>query len=547
MADSNKNGSENKLNIRYMGRFGQAGVIFGKLLRVFIFQSDWITIPMAALIAGLVSIALGQDFGKTKEGTLMGVFALVCVCLWNGTFNSIQIICRERDVVKREHRSGMYISSYIMAHMMHQALICAIQCIVTLVTAYFVGMTIEGAGLFTDYLVVDVGLTLFLVTYAADMLALFISAVVRSTTIAMTIMPFVLIFQMVFSGGLFPLPSNISFISVTTVSSPGFDALASLMDTDNLSMKAMDDMFKALEDAEMDVQLKGSDIINMLANENDDNIKQIRAIRVGANMTLKEACDALLNDDKFSGLRKKTVIESFTVGDVLDEVAKSNDKRITDLKAITLEGCTTPGQAIDYILTDDSLANVRNGEVLEGISLGLILNSVKYISEAIDPVKDGLNTQLSASINVGELIDFLRTNENFSYLNNIELMGDTSFGEALGLLMSTDKFKSSLDTDISYYTTVGDVIDYLNNTEAGDEYKNIDISYHVKVADVLDMVGRDKIHDIIENSSTSQLLANSYVHSKRNVFVDWLHLFLLILVNSIAAIIALSFIDKDKR
>ena len=114
MADSNHNDSTNKLNIRYMGRLGQAVVYFGKLVRVFIYQNDWITLPMSALIAGLVSLALGKDFGVTKEGTLMGVFALVCVCLWNGTFNSIQIICRERDVVKREHRSGLHISSYIL-------------------------------------------------------------------------------------------------------------------------------------------------------------------------------------------------------------------------------------------------------------------------------------------------------------------------------------------------------------------------------------------------------------------------------------------------
>ena len=46
------------------------------------------------------------------EGTLMGAFAIACVCIWTGSFNSIQVICRERDVIKREHRAGMHISSY---------------------------------------------------------------------------------------------------------------------------------------------------------------------------------------------------------------------------------------------------------------------------------------------------------------------------------------------------------------------------------------------------------------------------------------------------
>lgn len=547
MADSNIKDSESKLSIRYLGILGQARVLFGKQLRLFIYQSDWITIPMAALIAGLVSIALGSDFGKTKEGTLMGVFALMCVCLWNGTFNSIQIICRERDVVKREHRSGMYIASYIMAHMMYQAIICAIQCVVTILTAYVVGMRVEGEGLFTPFRVIDVGLTLFFITYAADMLALFISAVVRSTTIAMTVMPFVLIFQMVFSGGLFPLPSNISFITITTVSAPGFNALASQMDTDNLSYKAMDDMFKALEAAEMDIRLKGSDILDMLSDDSNDNIKELRSISVGANMTLGEACNLLLTDDKFANLRNKTVIESFSIGDVLDEVASSNNKKISDFRSIALEGCTTPRQAINFILTDDRLANVRNEEVVSGLTLGWFLNSILYLAEAFDEMNKGLDTELSANITVGNVLDFLRFNENFKYLYDVRLMDDTSFGEALGLLMNSDKFRSNLDTDISYYTTVGEIIDYLNNTEAGDEYRNLDIVYHVKFSDVLDKVGRDEIYDLIMNSSSSQLMTASYEYSRINVFVDWLHLFILMLINSIGAIVALSFIDKDKR
>ena len=69
--------------------------------------------PWAAIIAALVSMVIRKDFFLTMEGNLKGAFALTCVAIWNGCFNSIQSRCRERPIIKREHRSGMHISSYV--------------------------------------------------------------------------------------------------------------------------------------------------------------------------------------------------------------------------------------------------------------------------------------------------------------------------------------------------------------------------------------------------------------------------------------------------
>ena len=172
MAEMNGKGSARQLTVRHRGRLAQIGIYFGKFIRMFVSQSDWKVLPMAALIAGLVGFALGAGFGKSMEGTLTGAFAIVCVCIWNGSFNSIQVVCRERNVIKREHRSGMHISSYILAHMMYQLLLCILQTIVTLIVLHLVGMRFPGSGMFTPWLIVDVGITMLLVTYASDMLSL---------------------------------------------------------------------------------------------------------------------------------------------------------------------------------------------------------------------------------------------------------------------------------------------------------------------------------------------------------------------------------------
>ncbi|MDO4961204.1 MAG: hypothetical protein Q4E57_05035 [Eubacteriales bacterium] len=78
--------------------------------------------------------------------------------------------------------------------------------------------------------------TVFLMTYAADMLSLLISCVARTTTAAMTIMPFLLIFQLVFSGGLFTLPVRIQGLSKLALTSYGMDCICAQADYNNLPM-----------------------------------------------------------------------------------------------------------------------------------------------------------------------------------------------------------------------------------------------------------------------------------------------------------------------
>ena len=193
--------------IHHSGRFSQIGIYLGKQLRFFISENDWKVLPMAAIIAGLVGMVIRNRFFINMEGSLIGAFALTCVAIWNGCFNSIQSICRERGIVKREHRSGMHVSSYICAHMLYQLMLCLLQTGLSIYVLVLLGVPFPLEGFMTPLMVLDIGITMLLVSYAADMLSLFISSVSHTTTGAMTVMPFVLIFQLVFSGGVIPLPA----------------------------------------------------------------------------------------------------------------------------------------------------------------------------------------------------------------------------------------------------------------------------------------------------------------------------------------------------
>lgn len=215
--------SENKKE-KYAGRSRQTSIYFKKFLRIFIAENQWMMLVMSALIAFIVSSVVRTMF-VNMEWTLLGGLAVSCICLWNGVFNSIQVVCKERAIVKREHRGGLSIFAYFAAHMWTQAIICVLQSIITIVVMYFCKIHFPQKGLVSGIFVVDFFITLFLITYAADMLGLMVSCVVKNTTLAMTVMPFILIVQLVFAGVAFPLYGKAARLSNFTITKWGVSAV----------------------------------------------------------------------------------------------------------------------------------------------------------------------------------------------------------------------------------------------------------------------------------------------------------------------------------
>ncbi len=238
--------------VRHIGRAEQTVVYLGKLFRMFLFQSDWKVLPMSAVIAALVSFAVGQNLYKTMEGTLMGAFAMSCICVWNGFFNSIQVICRERAIIKREHRSGLHISSYVAAHMIYQLFLCVLQVIITMAVCLYMKVKMPEGSLITSFPLVDFGITLLLITYCADMLALLISALSRTTTTAMTIMPFLLIVELLFSGSFFNLPEEAMPLTKLTATKWGLTAMCAQGDYNSLPMVSVWNSALKMKDVEVD-------------------------------------------------------------------------------------------------------------------------------------------------------------------------------------------------------------------------------------------------------------------------------------------------------
>ena len=374
MAEMNELNPERILTIRHRGRIRQIGIFFRKFLRMFLYQSDWKVLPMAALIAGLVGYVLGGDFGVTMEGTLTSAFAMVCVCIWNGSFNSIQVVCRERDVVKREHRSGMHISSYIFAHMMYQLLLCLLQTVVSVLIMILVGMRFPGKGLFTPWLVVDIGITMFLITYAADLLSLWISTLVHTTTTAMTIMPFLLIFQLIFSGGLFSLPRVVRPIMMLTISNPGLKAMASQIDINSLPYETIQDMLYLVDDVEFGGTITIGQLLDALQDTDNKTIADIRGIKAGNVMTVREVGEDILTKDSYEELRNTELVEDLTVGQAV--AALMEDESLEGLLETEVGTVSTIGEIVDFLAEDETVQEYRGESFEITTTLGDLLDLV---------------------------------------------------------------------------------------------------------------------------------------------------------------------------
>ena len=374
----------------HRGRLTQIPIYLGKQLRGLIYQNDWKVLPMAAIIAAVVSLVIKGSFFVTSEGTLRGSFALTCVAIWNGCFNSIQVICRERSIIKRDHRSGMHITSYIASHMLYQALICLAQTVVTVLVCVKCGVQFPAEGVVFRSFLIEIGVTVFLISYASDMISLFISALVRTTTAAMTVMPFILIFQLVFSGGFFALP--------------GWGVTVSQFTTAHYGLCCMN--------AQADFNSLGSTIgWNALAS--------MRGEMVSGSVTLGQITELLTNKD--NGMLRQIRDKKITQQDATMFLAGFFED--SPGKTVLLNAASELAGADDYVTWGEILDGIAGSKVfLDNADMEIpFAFSIKQIMDLFgeENIRDALMTRMAVA---GQKDDYVHTEENIrGYWNDLLL------------------------------------------------------------------------------------------------------------------------------
>lgn len=195
------------------------------------------------LIAATVTVWIaGEDMFNNFESTKSACFILVCAAIWGGLFNSIQVVVKERDIVKREYVSGaLRIGCFTASRAFIQFLLCAFQSAVLCLSfygiEYFYENELPAEGLLFENPMIEYYITILLIMYASDTLGLMISCFVKSEQLASQLSPYILIVQLLFSGVLFAIEGAASTVSALMLSRWGMEALGSTSDLNGLPLR----------------------------------------------------------------------------------------------------------------------------------------------------------------------------------------------------------------------------------------------------------------------------------------------------------------------
>ena len=194
---------------------------------------------MAAAITVWIA---GEDMFLNMESTKSACFILVCAAIWCGLFNSIQVIVKERKLIKRDYDSGaLRIGCYTASRSIVQLALCVFQSAVLCLSFYgihwFYGNDLPESGLVLDSAIAEYYITLFLLVFSADTMGLCISCIVKNEQLASQMSPYILIVQLLFSGVLFAMKGAATNVSAIMLSRWGMEALGSTSNLNELPLR----------------------------------------------------------------------------------------------------------------------------------------------------------------------------------------------------------------------------------------------------------------------------------------------------------------------
>ncbi len=163
---------------------------------------------------------LGAD--SDADGPL---FIMVVAAVWFGVINAAREIVKEAPIYQRERTVNLGLFPYVFSKVVILGILCAIQSVMLLVIVGFEsGYPAHGILLPPFW---EMYITLFLTAFSGLMLGLLVSAIVPNADRAMSVIPLLLVPQIIFSGNIFALSGAKEVISYIVSARWGLVALGS--------------------------------------------------------------------------------------------------------------------------------------------------------------------------------------------------------------------------------------------------------------------------------------------------------------------------------
>ena len=221
-------------------------------------------------------------------------------------------------------------------------------------------------GMFFPYMIMDFSFTIFLITYSSDMMALLISCIARTTTGAMTVMPFILIFQLVFSGGFFELPEWTSFLSNLTISNYGLKCIAAQADYNNLPMVTGWNSLFSMRNEKIEVTMTYEQVLEFLSTSNIESVSEFRELEAAPGITMGQIVDNAATDPMLAEERKQSFTIRTTVWELIETVGWRQVRDIIQGKS------AAAAYTESYSKTDENILSYWSSLVIFAIVFGAL-------------------------------------------------------------------------------------------------------------------------------------------------------------------------------
>lgn len=173
-----------------------------------------IQLLMAPGLGVLLYAAFNETYPFQAAGDTQKIaLTLACCAFWIGLFNSIQEICKEAPIYRRERMANLKLLPYVSSKLIVNAVFDLIQTLLlVVVVALLLGMPEQGMQLASAPFM-EILITTYLTMLSATCIGLVVSALVNNSDQAISFAPILLIPQILFSGMIVELSGIINTIS----------------------------------------------------------------------------------------------------------------------------------------------------------------------------------------------------------------------------------------------------------------------------------------------------------------------------------------------
>ena len=507
----------------------------------FFFDGKWRCLPIAVAITALVASIAKNDFFQTMEGTIKGSLVLTCIAIWNGCFNSILSVCEDRRYMASLRTKGFHISAYIFSTLLTQVVLCLLETALVMYTCTLLKIVFPHTGLLFPLLISEIGMTMFLITLGADLMSLCVSALVRKPMNAMTIMPFLLVVQLVFSGTVINVAAWSNSISRFTISNYGVKCIASQSDYNNRPMVLGWNLLESISDNEVGTTITVGQIMDALGpNTQYPAIANIRSSYIGEVFTIGDIRDLLGRSDSINGALDADLDMDMSIRDlVLTLMEKNIIPDFEELKEKEVGRIFTVQEIYSLLEKAEGVQGLKEKKILfDSISVGSILDLVVELFN---------DTEVNVSFNLGEVLEAAFANEEVSAILDLRPLEGMSARDVLEKVGAIDLLDSYDDFEIDARFNVGEVLDYIMSIKEIRNLRSREIKLVTTIGKLMDIVGRDRVKSYVIERTTNAMQVPEYVHEASNIAFYWKRLLLFIGIFASISVLAMATLVRERK